>query len=81
MIAVSDTGPLNYLLLINHIRLLPQLYEKVIIPHSVLIELLNPGAPKSVSEWASTLPGWAEVRKPLSPDTSLRFGGRREPSR
>jgi predicted nucleic acid-binding protein len=42
MIAVFDTSPLNYLLLINHIALLPELYEQVVIPNAVYIEMLNP---------------------------------------
>lgn len=74
MIAISDTSPLNYLLLINHIALLPQLYKQVVIPHAVYIEMLNPGAPEAVSEWVSTLPSWTEVRSASSLDTTLRLG-------
>jgi predicted nucleic acid-binding protein len=36
---VADTSPLNYLILIDHINLLPQLYGRVLIPESVLQEL------------------------------------------
>jgi predicted nucleic acid-binding protein len=36
---VADTSPLNYLVLINQINLLPQLYGRVLIPESVLEEL------------------------------------------
>ena len=32
---VSDTSPLNYLILIEHINLLPQLYTRALIPASV----------------------------------------------
>lgn len=39
MIVVSDTSPISNLLLINRIELLPALYERVIIPRSVLDEL------------------------------------------
>jgi predicted nucleic acid-binding protein len=35
MIVVSDTSPLCYLLLIDLIDLLPQLYGRVIIPQTV----------------------------------------------
>lgn len=74
MIAVSDTSPLNYLLLINHIALLAQLYKQVVIPNAVYIEMLNPGAPELVSEWVSALPSWAEVRSASSLETTLRLG-------
>jgi predicted nucleic acid-binding protein len=31
-LVVSDTGPLNYLILIGEIGLLPALFEKVVLP-------------------------------------------------
>ena len=43
MIIVADTSPLNYLVLIGEIELLPSLFGQVIIPHAVLAELANPG--------------------------------------
>jgi predicted nucleic acid-binding protein len=42
---VADTSPLNYLILIGEIELLPKLYESVAIPAEVLMELQSPGAP------------------------------------
>jgi predicted nucleic acid-binding protein len=36
---VSDTSPLNYLILIEQINLLQQLYSRVLIPGSVHEEL------------------------------------------
>jgi predicted nucleic acid-binding protein len=36
MIVVSDTTPLNYLLLINAINVLPQLFREVYVPQQVL---------------------------------------------
>ena len=36
---VADTSPLNYLILIHQINLLPDLYGRVLIPESVLKEL------------------------------------------
>jgi len=32
MIIVSDTSPINYLILIGQIDILPQLFEQIIIP-------------------------------------------------
>jgi predicted nucleic acid-binding protein len=38
-VAISDTTPLNYLVLIEAIDLLPRLYERVLIPTAVWGEL------------------------------------------
>ena len=64
MIVVSDTSPLNYLLLIEAINLLPQLYGSVIIPEAVRRELTTAAAPEQVRRWAGTLPDWITVRPP-----------------
>ena len=42
---VSNTSPLNYLILIGQIELLPQLYGRVLIPRSVHEELNAPETP------------------------------------
>ncbi len=62
MIVVSDTSPLCYLLLIEGIEVLPQLFERVIIPQRVRDELLAPDAPKVVQEWIFQPPDWLEVQ-------------------
>ena len=61
-VVVADTSPLNYLILIEAIDLLPRLYGGIVIPVDVLNELLDDGAPRWVSEWAMNLPEWVEVR-------------------
>lgn len=72
MIVVADTSPLNYLILIGEIKLLPALYRTVLIPREVHRELLRMEAPATVRTWASNLPEWCEVRLPESaPDSSL----------
>jgi predicted nucleic acid-binding protein len=53
---VSDTSPLNYLILIEQINLLPQLYNRVLIPRSVFDELNASETPDLVRTW-SALPG------------------------
>lgn len=63
MIVVADTTPLNYLILIEEIELLPRLYEKVLIPPAVHAEMLRPKAPPAVQAWASSLPQWCEIRQ------------------
>lgn len=67
MIVVSDTSPLCYLLLIERIEILPQLFNRVIIPQRVRDELLTPAAPKVVQEWMSQPPDWLEVQTITEP--------------
>ena len=62
MIVVADTSPIRYLLLIEYIDLLPQLYRKIAIPKRVYTELVAPNAPNVVKVWANHLPSWVEVK-------------------
>src|SRR5947209_17969619 len=59
---VADTGPLKYLVLIDAIELLPNMFEKVYTPAAVQAELLDPDAPAIVRAWAAHPPPWLEVR-------------------
>jgi len=61
-LVVADTGPLNYLVLIEAIELLPKLFERVFAPEVVRIELLAKDAPSVVRAWAAQAPGWLDVR-------------------
>jgi predicted nucleic acid-binding protein len=45
---VADTTPLNYLVLIEAVEVLPRLYGSVLIPPSVLAELSDRYAPVQV---------------------------------
>lgn len=72
MIVVSDTSPLNYLILIDLTHLLPALFGRIIIPEAVVDELHSPMAPEPVRRWMAALPGWVEVRPAGPPDLSLR---------
>jgi len=58
---VADTSPLNYLVLIHQINLLPDLYGRVLTPESVLEELSAIETPQLVRNWATNLPEWIEV--------------------
>jgi predicted nucleic acid-binding protein len=62
MIVVADTSPLNYLVLIDEVELLPALFEQVLLPLAVFQELCHPKTPLKVREWAASLPDWLEVR-------------------
>lgn len=72
MFVVADTTPLNYLVRLGQIDLLPMIYGRVILPSSVLRELNHPRTPPEVLRWSSQLPVWCEVRHPQSiPDRVL----------
>lgn len=63
-VVVSDASPINYLLLIGHAKVLPELFGTVVFPRAVLAELADQKSPDMVREWASNPPAWAEVRTP-----------------
>ncbi|MGI8641898.1 MAG: DUF3368 domain-containing protein [Pyrinomonadaceae bacterium] len=63
MIVVSDATPINYLILVGKIFVLPELLGKVIIPSAVFRELQADKTPKTVKEFIENLPGWLEVRQ------------------
>lgn len=78
---VSDTTPLNYLVLIEAVGILPQLYERVVIPPAVKAELFDRDAPSSVREWVANSPSWLEVRsctKKADPGLARLDPGERE---
>jgi predicted nucleic acid-binding protein len=63
LISVSDTSPLNYLIWIEEIRILPLLFDRILVPEEVVLELRNERSPAKVRNWAATLPRWIEVRR------------------
>lgn len=67
-VVVSDTSPLNYLVLIDLVEILPRLFSRVIIPPAVAGELSQPGTPEKVRQWIARPPAWLEQRTPQ--DTS-----------
>ncbi len=77
MIVVSDTTPLNYLVLINSVGVLPKLFDEVYAPTAVVRELTDPRAPAPVRLWAQSPPNWLKVADPssrLSSTASLDAG-------
>ncbi len=69
MIVVADTGPINYLLLISKIELLPELFGRVIVPGAVFAELSERKAPELVREWIASAPVWLEVHAVPNPES------------
>ena len=64
MIIVSDTSPINYLVLIDEIELLHTLYDQILLPPAVHVALQHPNTPSSVVDWAQHLPYWVKVKAP-----------------
>lgn len=72
MIVISDTTPLNYLILIDRANILNQLYEVVVIPQAVLDEMLAAGTPEVVRHWILDRPQWINVQEvPLATDIEM----------
>lgn len=74
MIAVADTSPISYLVLIGEIELLPALFTEVIIPPEVAAELSHPRAPALLKHWWQEPPAWIRVADPgrESPPETVR---------
>ena len=71
-LVIADTGPINYLILIEQIGLLPLLFARVAIPTAVQLELRNPAAPAVVKSWISSPPTWLEVFEDQKVDASIQ---------
>jgi predicted nucleic acid-binding protein len=80
VIVVADTSPLRYLILIEHVHVLPALYGHVVVPPAVIVELNQERTPDLVKTWLSTMPDWLHVQAPrqalTSPPTVLGAGER-----
>lgn len=70
MQVVADTGPLNYLVQIEAVDLLPRLFGRIIVPATVHGELSHPHAPEVVRTWMTKAPPWLEVRPGPDPNNS-----------
>ena len=60
-LVIADTSPINYLVLIDQVHLLPRLFSRVVLPGSVQRELLNLDAPVKVRQWITHCPDWVEI--------------------
>jgi predicted nucleic acid-binding protein len=69
-VVVADTGPLQYLVLIDAIEVLPRLFATVLLPAMVQVELHHPRTPAPVHTWLASHPAWLEPRV-TPPETSL----------
>ena len=58
MIVVSDTSPINYLVLIELQDLLPKLFDRILIPEAVHRELQSDAAPDPIKRFLAEAPDW-----------------------
>lgn len=81
MIVVADTSPINYLVLLGHIEILPTIYGEVLIPQAVFDELQDGDAPADVRAWVSAHQAWLRIGSiayQLDPPLDLLDRGERE---
>jgi len=74
MIVVSNTTPLNYLVLIDAIDILAVLFGEVYAPSAVVSELNAPSTPMKIREWIASPPGWLRILEPAKIDSGLDLG-------
>jgi predicted nucleic acid-binding protein len=73
MIVVSDTSPINYLLLIDQIDLFPRLFRQIIIPDVVRGEMLDADAPAILQQWIANPPSWLIIEAVQTIDETLNI--------
>ena len=80
MVVIADASPLNYLVLIRQIELLPRLFTEVFVPDAVIEELSRPESPVEVRRWATNSPDWVRrvVNLPVESDPGLDRLGKGE---
>jgi predicted nucleic acid-binding protein len=61
VVVVSNTTPLNYLILIDAENVLLHLFTRVLVPPAVIAELSRPATPQRVRRWIASRPAWLEV--------------------
>jgi predicted nucleic acid-binding protein len=64
MLVVADASPLIALVQMSQLDILPSIFEEVLIPPAVLIELQAPNRPDYIRDMANSLPPWLIVRAP-----------------
>jgi predicted nucleic acid-binding protein len=61
-VVVADTSPINYLVQIDAIELLPKLFERIAISAAVHAELTHRHTPAVVRAWMAQGAQWLEMR-------------------
>lgn len=71
---VADTSPLNYLILIDAVEILPTLFREVTIPPAVRQELTAAGASEKVRRWIENSPDWLKILAVGEIDRKIKLG-------
>jgi predicted nucleic acid-binding protein len=66
-VVVTDTSPINYLILTGYVDVLPVLHGDVVIPQAVARELRDPRTPERVRQWIAAPPVWCAIQPPHGP--------------
>jgi predicted nucleic acid-binding protein len=66
-VVVTDTSPINYLILTGYVEVLPVLHSAVVIPQAVARELHDPRTPERVRQWIAAPPAWCTIQCPHGP--------------
>lgn len=74
MIVVSDTTPLNYLILTESVHVLPAIFGRVYVPSAVMSELSHARSPEPVRAFAASPPEWLTVQDPRRTDPASKLG-------
>lgn len=79
MIVVADATRLHYLTLIGAIDILLPLYDRVLVPRSVAVELQQIRTPAAVRAWMAQPPAWCEIYPdpPVDPALAVLDAGER----
>jgi len=76
MLVVTDTSPINYLILIGYVDILPVLHGDVVIPQAVARELRDPRTPEIVRQSIDAPPLWCAIQSSQGPsDPALAYLG------
>lgn len=71
-VAVGDTSPINYLILIDHVDLIPRLFDGWLLPTAVAAELTSARTPARVRQWMPLSPR-GSVSSPIRRTCRTRF--------
>jgi predicted nucleic acid-binding protein len=69
MLVVADSSPINHLVRLGRIELLPELFSQVVVPTQVADEMRQPATPETVRAFVSSPPPWFTERAPSSVET------------
>jgi len=64
MLVIADSSPINVLVRIGCVDVLPALFRQVLIPTEVAEELSHPKTPQEVKDFIAESPGWLGIRQP-----------------